>query len=975
MPTFNTRIQNKIDTYQNWFTNNPTPLKGEICIVTVPADTNAVVQEPAILIKVGNGTDDFKTLPFISGKAADVSSWAMADKKPTYTAAEIEGLADFISGEIQDSNTEYSFSLAENYKLKVQKKDVGGEYVDYQSIDLTSAFAAKADKVAKATAGNFAGLDSEGNLTDSGKKAANFATAAQGTLADSALQKADITTGSANGTIAVEGTDVAVKGLGSAAFTEASAYATSSHNHDSAYAAKAATEAHISNADIHVTAEEKATWNAKADVPFKPEDKHYLTFSSPNSFTLKVNDITKHWDGTLEYFASDKTWTVWDGTTTLSSVNNDGEYVLYLRGTGNTKIGYYDTDLDDYVPWTINGTDVRCNGNIETLLDYATVEAGQHPIMAEGCFGGLFLGCTSLAQAPALPATMLASNCYDSMFYGCTSLTHAPALPATTLAEGCYSAMFWNCTGLTQAPALPATTLAAYCYESMFWNCSSLTQVPALPATTLADSCYNSMFWNCSSLAKVPTLPATTLTNACYKGMFAGCTGLKLSSIQTGEYTQEYRIPITGTGTTATDAFTDMFFSTGGTFRGTPEINTTYYLSTDNMIIRNNDIATLREYVGSIAAPASHVNDTDIHVTTDDKSKWNTASTKAAANESAISAIKDGTTIDSFADVETALDGKQAAGDYATKTEAQGYADAKDAAIAAAKKAGDDAQADVDALETYVGTFTAIGDETTVVGYVDAKIAAIPDQIDYSVTVAESTPEGYAKSYAFSQCGKSIATINIPKDMVVSSGSVVTNPKGQPAGTYIKLVLANSDNSELFINVGDLIEYVTGDTAADGMITVSVDANHVTTATINDGTVTLAKLESSVQTAIGKAHTHENKALLDTYTQTEANLADAVAKKHSHANATVLDGISSKKVTAWDDAAAKAHTHGNKTVLDSISAEKVAAWDAAQANVLENIAGVEGSITNKTFTVSGVSTDLLKQGSETLIFNCGNSVV
>lgn len=37
-------------------------------------------------------------------------------------------------------------------------------------------------------------------------------------LADSALQKADITTGGANGTIAVEGEDVAVKGLGSAAF-------------------------------------------------------------------------------------------------------------------------------------------------------------------------------------------------------------------------------------------------------------------------------------------------------------------------------------------------------------------------------------------------------------------------------------------------------------------------------------------------------------------------------------------------------------------------------------------------------------------------------------------------------------------------------------------------------------------------------------------------------------------------------------
>ena len=53
-----------------------------------------------------------------------------------------------------------------------------------------------------------------------------YATAAQGTLADTALQKADITTGTANGTIAVEGTDVAVKGLGTAAYTASTAYAT-----------------------------------------------------------------------------------------------------------------------------------------------------------------------------------------------------------------------------------------------------------------------------------------------------------------------------------------------------------------------------------------------------------------------------------------------------------------------------------------------------------------------------------------------------------------------------------------------------------------------------------------------------------------------------------------------------------------------------------------------------------------------------
>lgn len=46
----------------------------------------------------------------------------------------------------------------------------------------------KADKVGSATAGNFAGLDSAGNLTDSHYKADDFATAEQGAKADTSIQ-------------------------------------------------------------------------------------------------------------------------------------------------------------------------------------------------------------------------------------------------------------------------------------------------------------------------------------------------------------------------------------------------------------------------------------------------------------------------------------------------------------------------------------------------------------------------------------------------------------------------------------------------------------------------------------------------------------------------------------------------------------------------------------------------------------------
>ena len=416
-----------------------------------------------------------------------------------------------------------------------------------------------------------------------------------------------------------------------------------------------------------------------APAQFKPAGKSYLTFSSPKSFTLKVNNATKNWDGTIEYFSADKVWTVWDGTTILSAYNNDGEYVLYLRGAGNTKItGLNANGSSNTYRWVLTGSDIACVGNIENLLDYATVESGQHPTMAEACYvymfydctsltqaptlpattlanycycgmfvrctsltqapvlpaitlskgcyqdmffgctsltqaptltattladycyADMFYGCTSLTQAPALSATTLSSHCYHQMFSGCTSLTQTPALPATTLANDCYYYMFHDCTSLTKAPALPATTLANSCYYGMFSGCTSLTQAPALPATTLANSCYQSMFYGCTSLTQVPALPATTLVNSCYQSMFSGCTSLKLSSTKTGEYTVAYRIPTTGVGSATLQDVKNMFFSTGGTFTAAPSINTTYYLSTDNMIVRNTEVATLNGYVGSM---------------------------------------------------------------------------------------------------------------------------------------------------------------------------------------------------------------------------------------------------------------------------------------------------------------------------------------------------------------------------------------
>jgi hypothetical protein len=52
----------------------------------------------------------------------------------------------------------------------------------------------------------------------------------------------------------------------------------------------------------------------------------------------------------------------------------------------------------------------------------------------------MFKGCTSLREAPELPAPTLVSNCYQYMFEGCSRLSYIKALfttvPATTYMDG-----------------------------------------------------------------------------------------------------------------------------------------------------------------------------------------------------------------------------------------------------------------------------------------------------------------------------------------------------------------------------------------------------------------------------------------------------------------------------------------------------------------------------------------------------------
>ena len=122
-------FQQRGDTLENWTTKNPVLKDRELAAVRVPANTVPGISGATVLIKVGDGTTAFNDLEYISATASDVHAWAKAATKPEYTANEITGLADYISGKVQDTNTQYKIEqdATDKHTLKFYKKDIGDE--------------------------------------------------------------------------------------------------------------------------------------------------------------------------------------------------------------------------------------------------------------------------------------------------------------------------------------------------------------------------------------------------------------------------------------------------------------------------------------------------------------------------------------------------------------------------------------------------------------------------------------------------------------------------------------------------------------------------------------------------------------------------------------------------------------------------------------------------------------------------------
>ena len=197
-------------------------------------------------------------------------------------------------------------------------------------------------------------------------------------------------------------------------------------------------------------------------------------------------------------------------------------------------------------------------------------------------------------------------------------------------------------------------------------------------------------------------------------------------------------------------------------------------------------------------------------------------------------------------------------------------------------------------------TVGSIGDSTpdtdlanvkAIKDFVAAEIAKIPAAVDYTVTITDETAgtgektkqtikqgasgseqtigtivvpdlkmevkatpnDGYLKTYQFTYGTGATFEVDIPKDLVVESGEVITvtdeNPvSGLTNGTYLKLVIVNQAEP-IYIDVKDLCDVYTGKAVTDG-VSVTISGTNEISATLVGKAVSEANLDDDLANKI-----------------------------------------------------------------------------------------------------------------------------
>lgn len=266
---------------------------------------------------------------------------------------------------------------------------------------------------------------------------------------------------------------------------------------------------------------------------------------------------------------------------------------------------------------------------------------------------------------------------------------------------------------------------------------------------------------------------------------------------------------------------------------------------------------------------------------------------------------------------------------------------------------------------------------TQVATDITAAKTAVLGEADYAHTVKDayelassktSMTEVEAKGYAFKT--EVDASIKAVDDKITAANTAATELAGRVSANETAITTLNgTGEGSVTRTVADKIaEVVAG--ANEDFDTLKEIADW-----IMSDTTGAAKMQSditSLKTLVGNtavATQIENALKVDGVDKYAlASELTAIANKaHEHANKTVLDGITAEKVTAWDAAEANANTYTDEQI-GAIPAATAAALGLVKVDDVTIQASADGTI-----SVKAISTDLLVQGTDTLVLNCGNA--
>ena len=277
----------------------------------------------------------------------------------------------------------------------------------------------------------------------------------------------------------------------------------------------------------------------------------------------------------------------------------------------------------------------------------------------------------------------------------------------------------------------------------------------------------------------------------------------------------------------------------------------------------------------------------------------------------------------------------------------------------------------------------------------------------YTDSTNPAATAGMLKTYEIFQGGVSKGKIDIPKDLVVTSGVVTANTNDEKV---LRLTIANqaepvdilvSDLAHVY-SQGNGIEISASDEISAKVVNangLSVDANGIAMA-LADGSnagamsaadfTKLGTIETSAQTNVieeikvdGTALTVDNKSVniqlpdysgtyaplsltgtvetnrtdFDNYTAATASADTRLTALETSASTwngvagsadtriSALEAVSADtRLDALEELSGASHTHANQSVLDGISSEDVAAWDAAEQNAKDYADGLKNGL-------------------------------